>query len=79
VRDGALPVDDTGLDRARAPNPTGLKRAAQTIRVRLRGAIAPPIKQSGLIQTRVSNPAWSPDGRHVVYERDKGYNRGSLT
>lgn len=41
--------------------------------------ISPPIKQrSGSIQTRVFNPAWSPDGRRVVYERGKGRNRGSL-
>jgi TolB protein len=40
--------------------------------------ISPPIKKSGSIQTRVFNPSWSPDGKRVVYERGKGYNRGSL-
>ena len=40
--------------------------------------ISPPIEQKGPIATRVFNPAWSPDGKHVVYERGKGFNRGSL-
>lgn len=40
--------------------------------------ISPPIKPSGPIHTRVFNPAWSPDGSRVVYERGKGYHRGSL-
>ncbi|HEX8649146.1 MAG TPA: hypothetical protein VF715_19795 [Thermoleophilaceae bacterium] len=40
--------------------------------------VSPPIKSKGPIHTQVFNPAWSPDGRHIVYERGRGYNRGSL-
>lgn len=40
--------------------------------------LSPPIKRGRPITTRVFNPSWSPDGRHVVYERGKGYHRGSL-
>lgn len=40
--------------------------------------ISPPIEQKGPIATRVFNPSWSPDGRYVVYERGKGFGRGSL-
>lgn len=41
--------------------------------------ISPPIKnKKGTLWTQVFSPVWSPDGRSVVYERGKGYSRGSL-
>ena len=40
--------------------------------------ISPPIGKTKPPSTRVFNPSWSPDGRRVVYERGKGFNRGSL-